>query len=205
MNKDDNMVELHYKNLSLDDIVYVDDNGVTCVEQWKDIPDYEGYYQISNLGRVKSLEKTLIIRKRKCVYKPLIKKPHISKRGYWEIGICKNRLGVTKKIHRLIAISFIDNPKNHPQINHIDGNKLNNNISNLEWVNNRENSCHSFKSSNCTSKYTGVSYFKRDNKWRSSIQVNGVTIRFGMFKTEEEAYQKRLQYEKEHGIDNKYL
>ena len=195
----------HYKNLSLEDIVYVDDNGVTCVEQWKDIPDYEGYYQISNLGRVKSLEKTLIICKRKCVYKPLIKKPHISKRGYWEIGICKNRLGVTKKIHRLIAISFIDNPKNHPQINHIDGNKLNNNISNLEWVNNRENACHRVKSSNYTSKYTGVSYFKRDNKWRSGIHVKGVSIRFGMFKTEEEAYQKRLEYEKEHGIDNKYL
>jgi len=195
----------HYKNLSLEDIVYIDDNGATCVEQWKDIPDYEGYYQISNLGRVKSLEKTLIINGKKCVYKPLIKKSHISKRGYYEIGLCKNRLGIKKKIHRLIAISFIDNPKNNPQVNHIDGNRLNNRISNLEWVNNRENACHRVKSSNWTSQYTGVSYFKRDNKWRSSIQVNGVSVRFGMFKTEEEAYQKRLQYEKEHKIENKYL
>ena len=56
----------HYKNLSLEDIVYVDDNGVTCVEQWKDIPDYEGYYQISNLGRVKSLERILIKNGKKC-------------------------------------------------------------------------------------------------------------------------------------------
>ena len=195
----------HYKNLNLEDIVYTDDNGVTCVEQWKDIPDYEGYYQISNLGRVKSLEKTLIIRGRKCVYKALMKKNGIGKRGYWETSIYKNGKGCRTKIHRLIAISFIDNPKNHPQVNHIDGNRLNNKISNLEWVNNRENSCHRFKSSNLTSKYTGVSYFKRNNKWRSSIQVNGVSIRFGMFNTEEEAYEKRLEYEKENGIENKYL
>jgi hypothetical protein len=195
----------HYKNFSLEPIVYQNESGLDCIEQWKDIPDYEGLYQVSDLGRVKSLEKTLIKNKIKCVYKALIKKPHISKRGYWEIGLCKNSLGITKKIHRLIAISFIDNPKNHPQVNHIDGNRLNNIISNLEWVNNRENSCHRVKSSNWTSKFTGVSYFKRDNKWRSSIQVNGVSIRFGMFKTEEEAYQKRLDYEKEHGIVNKYL
>jgi len=142
----------HYKNLSLEDIVYTDDNGVTCVEQWKDIPDYEGYYQISNLGRVKSLEKTLIVSERKRFYKPLIKKSHISKRGYLEIGLCKNGSGFKNKIHRLIAISFIDNPRKHPQVNHIDSNRLNNKISNLEWVNNRENACHRLKSSNCTSK-----------------------------------------------------
>jgi hypothetical protein len=195
----------YYNNLSLEDIVYTDDNGITCVEQWKDITDYEGYYKISNLGRVKSLEKTLIIREIKRVYKPLIKKSHISKRGYWEIGLYKNSLQVKKKIHRLIALCFIDNPKNNPQINHIDGNKLNNEISNLEWVNNRENTCHRIKLSNYKSKYTGVSYFKRDNKWRSSIQVNGIYIRFGIFDTEEEAYQKRFQYEKENGIENKYL
>ena len=195
----------HYKNFSLEPITYQDESGLDSVEIWKDIPDYEGYYQISNLGRVKSLEKTLIINKRKCVYKALIKKNGIAKRGYWEVSFFKNGKGIRKKIHRLLAICFIDNPKNNPQVNHIDGNRLNNEISNLEWVNNRENSCHRVKSSNSTSQYTGVSYFKRDNKWRSSIQVNGVSIRFGMFKTEEEAYQKRLDYEKEHGIVNKYL
>lgn len=195
----------HYKNLSLQDIVYTDDNGATCVEQWKDIPDYEGYYQISNLGRVKSLERPLVINGKKCTYKALIKKLYISKRGYWVVGFCKNGKESQKKIHRLIAESFTQNPQKKPHINHIDGNKLNNDISNLEWVNNRENSCHRVKLSNFTSKYTGVSYFKRDNKWRSSIQVNGMSIRFGMFNTEEEAYQKRLEYEKKHGIENKYL
>ena len=195
----------HYKNLSLEDIVYTDDNGVTCVEQWKDIPNYEGYYQISNLGRVKSLERILIKNGKKCVYKALIKKTNIGKRGYWIVGFCKNKKESQKKIHRLIAESFIPNFENKPHINHIDANKLNNDISNLEWVNNRENSCHKVKLSNFTSKYTGVSYFKRDKKWRSSIHVNGVSISFGMFKTEEEAYQKRLDYEIENGIENKYL
>lgn len=195
----------HYKNLSLEDIVYTDDNGVTCVEQWKDIPDYEGYYQISNLGRVKSLGRITIINNKKCFYKTLIRKSSIGKRGYLIIGFCKNKKESQKKIHRLIAECFVPNPQKKPHVNHIDRNRLNNNISNLEWVNNRENSCHSVKLSNYTSKYTGVSYFKRDNKWRSSIQVNGVTIRFGMFNTEEEAYQKRFEYEKLHGIENKYL
>lgn len=194
----------HYKNLSLEDIVYTDDNGITCVEQWKDILNYEGYYQISNLGRVKSLEKNILLGTRKCVYKTLMKKPTITKRGYWEISLYKNGKGIRKKIHRLLALSFIDNPKNCPQVNHIDNNRLNNEISNLEWVTNRENSCHRVKLSNCTSKYTGVSYYKRNNKWRSSIQVNGVSIRFGMFETEEEAYQKRVEFEIENGIMNKY-
>ena len=195
----------YHLDFSLEPIVYQNELGVDCVEIWKDISDYEGYYQISNLGRVKSLEKTLIISGKKCVYKALIKKNGISKRGYWEVSFYKNGKGCRKKTHRLLAICFIDNPKNHPQVNHIDGNKLNNKISNLEWVNNRENSCHRVKNSNCTSKYVGVSYFKRDNKWRSSIQFNGKSVRFGMFKTEEEAYQKRVDFETQNGIVNKYL
>jgi hypothetical protein len=186
----------HHKNLSLENI-----EG----EVWSPIIGYEELYQVSNYGRVKALERRVYSQKRNFVYKPLILKASLGKRGYFEIKLCLNYTSKSKKIHRLIAEYFIPNPEKKPQVNHIDGNKLNNEISNLEWVNNRENSCHRVKSSNCTSQYTGVSYFKRDNKWRSSIQVNGVSVRFGMFKTEEEAYQKRLDYEKEHGIVNKYL
>lgn len=186
----------HYKNLSLDNI-----EG----EVWKPIIDHKELYEVSNYGRVKSLERRVYILNKPCVYKPLILKASLGKRGYYEIKLSVNYTSKVKKIHRLIAEYFIDNPENKPQVNHIDGNKLNNDILNLEWVNNRENSCHKVKNSNCTSKFIGVSYFKRDNKWRSSIQFNGKSIRFGMFKTEEEAYQKRVDFEIQNGIINKYL
>jgi hypothetical protein len=195
----------HYKNFSLEPIVYQNELGLDCLEQWKDIPDYEGLYQVSDLGRVKSLERRVFTLNKNCIYKPIIIKSFVTKRGYFEVRLCTNNTSKAKKIHRLLAESFIPNPNQKPQVNHIDANRLNNKISNLEWVNNRENSCHRVKNSHFTSKYVGVSYFKRDNKWRSSIQVDGKSIRFGMFNTEEEAYQKRVDFEKENGIVNKYL
>jgi hypothetical protein len=195
----------HYKNFSLEPIVYQNEAGLDCIEQFKDIPDYEGLYQVSDLGRIKSLERRVFALNKNCIYKPIIIKSFVTKRGYFEVRLCTNNTSKAKKIHRLLAESFIPNPNQKPQVNHIDANRLNNKISNLEWVNNRENSCHRVKNSYFTSKYVGVSYFKRDNKWRSSIQVNGKSIRFGMFNTEEEAYQKRVDFEKENGIVNKYL
>jgi len=195
----------HYKNFSLEPIVYQNEAGLECVEQWKDIPDYEGLYQVSDLGRVKSLERRVFTLNKNCIYKPKIIKSFVTNRGYFEVRLCTNNTSKAKKIHRLLAQCFIPNANDKPQVNHIDGNRLNNKISNLEWVNNRENSCHRVKNSNLTSKFVGVSYFKRDNKWRSSIQINGKSIRFGMFKTEEEAYQKRVDFEKQNGIVNKYL
>jgi len=185
----------HLKNYSLENI-----EG----EVWKPITDYEELYHISNYGRVKALERRVCISNKNYFYKALILKSFVTKRGYYEVRLCSKNTSKAKKIHRLIAEHFITNPENKPQVNHIDGNRLNNEIKNLEWVNNRENSCHRIKISNFTSKYTGVSYFKRDNKWRSSIQFNGKSIRFGMFNTEEEAYQKRLEFEIKHGIINKY-
>jgi hypothetical protein len=198
-------MEKYHLDFNLQPIVYQNELGLDCLEQWKNIPDYEGLYQVSDLGRVKSLERRVFTLNKNCIYKPIIIKSFVTKRGYFEVRLCTNNTSKAKKIHRLLAESFIPNPNQKHQVNHIDGNKLNNNILNLEWVNNRENSCHRVKNSNLTSRYVGVSYFKRDDKWRSSIQVNGKSIRFGMFNTEEEAYQKRVDFEKENGIVNKYL
>ena len=174
-------------------------------EIWVDIEGYEGLYKISNYGRVKSLERIIKNKFGDCLYKEIIKKNILSKRGYYIISLCKNSIEKQYYVHRLVAINFIPKENEKTQVNHIDSNKLNNSLDNLEWVNNRENSCHNVKISNKTSKYTGVSYFKRDNKWRSSIQYKGETIRFGMFKTEEEAYQKRVDFEKANKIVNKYI
>lgn len=115
------------------------------IEIWKDIEGYEGSYQVSNLGRVKSLERM--------VFNPLhgqIKiKETILKFGHDGFNYCQVGLQTNGrknfKIHRLVAIAFIPNPENKREINHIDGNKDNNCIDNLEWVSSSENQIHAYK------------------------------------------------------------
>lgn len=107
-------------------------------EVWKDIEGYEGLYQISNLGRVKSLPK---IRGRTLVEERILS-PVLGNRGYKMIMLYKNNGNKRFSIHRLIAKAFIPNISNKPYINHKDGNKLNNSIENLEWCTCRENIIH---------------------------------------------------------------
>ena len=104
------------------------------VEVWKDIKDYEGLYQGSNLGRARSLDrwvKSINGSVRFC--KGRILKPCTTKDGYLLVNLCKNGKIKSFLVHRLVAEVFIDNPDNLPQVNHKDENKLNNNAENLEW------------------------------------------------------------------------
>lgn len=96
-------------------------------EEWTDIKGYEGYYQISNLGRVKSLERKHSNGK---IDTHLVK---LSKRNYYTVTLWKNGKGKTYSIHRLVAEHFIPNPNNYKFVNHKDENKYNNSIDNLEW------------------------------------------------------------------------
>jgi hypothetical protein len=108
-------------------------------EIWKDIKGYEGLYQVSNLGGVKRIERYNI---KKCRYgnycKLLLKEKIIfgclDKNGYYKTSLSKNKIKKTFRINRLVAQTFLDNPENKPQVNHKDGNKLNNNITNLENI-----------------------------------------------------------------------
>ena len=104
-------------------------------EVFKDIKDYEGLYQVSNLGRVKSLQ----------MGKERILKPSFDRYGYFHVTLCKNKKRKGFTVHRLVAQTFIQNPLNLPQINHIDGNKTNNNITNLEWCDLSYNIKHAYK------------------------------------------------------------
>ena len=101
-------------------------------EIWKDIHDYEGLYQVSNMGNVKSLSPNLKHRKGKP--NELIMHKTMSSTGYMHVQLYKNHKAITKLVHILVATAFIDNPENKPEVNHIDGNKRNNAIENLEWV-----------------------------------------------------------------------
>ena len=115
-------------------------------EEWKDIEELKGRYQISSFGRVKSLYRRFMVMdkrgyKRTVTVREKILKLQIDKKGYEVVKIERK----TYKIHRLVALAFIENPNNLPQVNHIDGNKTNNNIQNLEWVTNSENQLHAYK------------------------------------------------------------
>jgi hypothetical protein len=103
-------------------------------EIWKEVHGYEGIYEVSNIGNIRSLKFNKI--------KDI--RPGLNTSGYFIVALCKNNNQITKKLHRLIAKSFIDNPENKPCINHKDGNKINNNISNLEWCTFSENNQHAY-------------------------------------------------------------
>ena len=193
-------------NKNADPIQYTNEEGLLCLEQWEDLIGYVGYYKISDLGRVLSLDRKIICTNgRKMVYKGKILQNHIGKRGYYVTDVKVDLVRKTFTIHRLIAINFIPNPLNKKQVNHKDSNPLNNSINNLEWVTNLENSCHRVKSRNYSSKYLGVGWDKWRNQWKCQIYFNGRSKHIGNFKTEEEAYEARVKFEKENDIQNKYL
>lgn len=110
------------------------------MEEWKDIAGFEGMYQVSNVGQVRSLDR---VDNRGYKQKGRTVKPSTSK-GYQNAHLCKLSKYTTISIHRLVALAFISNPDNRPQVNHIDGNKQNNHISNLEWATAKENINHAW-------------------------------------------------------------
>lgn len=112
-------------------------------EIWKDIKGFEGLYQVSNLGRVKSLKKTVPHANYTRTFQSRIMKQYTEKNGYARVGLFKYGKGYRKLVHRLVAQAFIPNPKLKPDVNHKDGIKTNNCIDNLEWCTPKENQKHS--------------------------------------------------------------
>ena len=112
-------------------------------EIWKDIPDYEGLYQVSNMGRVKALEKYVKHRyggKQKLKERMLI--PYSNNSGYLNIKLSKENKYKHFLVHRLVLLAFVPNPENKPTGNHKDGVKADNYVSNLEWATYKENQNH---------------------------------------------------------------
>lgn len=124
---------------------------ISTMEEWKDINGFEGLYQVSNFGNVKSLARYvnhwqggLRFRKEK-ILKPFIKQ------GYHYVDFGRKK---QYRVHRLVAQTFLDNPYDKPDVNHIDGNKLNNEVNNLEWVTASENMIHLVKNKLWNNQYT---------------------------------------------------
>ena len=154
-------------------------------EIWKDIPEYEGYYLVSNLGRVKSIgygeEKYL----RLC-----------PNHRYYMVNLCKDKIRTIKTVHQLVAEAFLGHTPCGFElvVNHINFDRLDNRVLNLEIVTPRENG--NKKHLKSTSKYVGVCWNKNSNKWVSKIVINGKQKHLGLFKCElaaAKAYQDKLK------------
>lgn len=160
-------------------------------EIWKDIKGYEGFYMVSSLGRVKSLER---IDSAGRLRKTKILKLSIS-RGYKMVKLYINSTKKTIHVHQLVAIAFLNHvPCGHKSvINHIDINPSNNRLDNLEIITQRENA--NLKHIKSSSKYVGVSWHKAAKKWSAYINTGNHRTYLGLFKVELEAsqaYQKAL-------------
>ena len=138
---------------------------MNTVEEWKDVPDFEGIYQISNFGRLKKLRSTRYHHRY----------PHIvsvknGKGWYLTVILRYGPKLKTVRIHRLVAEAFIPNPENKPEINHKDTNKQNNHDDNLEWVTHLENHAHAVK--NIPSLLSGMHHYNQCVKTRRILQVS---------------------------------
>lgn len=139
-------------------------------EIWRDVVGYEGYYQVSNFGRVKSVTRQVSNHTGMVTLHPHILKVKLDFKGYARVYLSKNAQDKYVGIHRLVAMSFIPNIDNKPQVNHIDGNKTNNNVNNLEWCTNRENAIHAIKLG-----LNDHSTYESGRKKRPVLQINPTT------------------------------
>lgn len=158
------------------------------MEIWKSVKDYEGLYEISNLGRVKSLgREKLALGKYPFLSNEFILKNSLSLKGYYRVKLYKKQTKSMKQVHVLVAESFLNHKTCGMKlvVDHINNIKTDNRVDNLRIVTNRQN-CNRqhIKSS---SKYVGVSWDNFNKKWKSQIQINGKKKHLGLFNSEIEA------------------
>jgi hypothetical protein len=139
------------------------------VEQWKDIKGYEGIYQVSNLGRVKTLSNNASRKER-------IRKNKIDKRGYSVIILHKNKNRKNCNVHRLVAEAFIPNPENKPCIDHINTIRTDNRVENLRWCTQKENVNNPISLEKMKSSQLGSKHWKSKSVIQFTIEGEIVNI-----------------------------
>lgn len=159
-------------------------------EVWKDIPQYEGHYQISNYGRVKSLKRTIVDSRgiSKTVNGKILV-AQVKDNGYLQVSLWRNNKGKMEYVHRLVAMAFIPNPENKPTVNHKDLDVQNNYVDNLEWATYSENNAYgdrlkrqgkSYKANGKTSKRVNQydldgNYIATYRSMREAERINGIS------------------------------
>jgi hypothetical protein len=168
-------------------------------EIWKDIPGYEGYYKVSNLGNVKSVDRYIKHSRSNGFYKK--KGKLLSQRirkGYYYVDFSIKSKVKRFDTHQLVAMAFLGHkPKGHNVIidHKEEGNKLDNRLENLQITTQRGNLTKAIDKNKTSSKYIGVSYVKNIKKWRARICIDGKSKHLGNFQSEYEAhlaYQAKL-------------
>jgi len=184
------------------------------MEEWKDIKNYEGLYQVSNLGNVRSLDRYILKKDgNKQFCKGIILKNDIDNKNYANVRLCdKNKKHRVYKVHRLVAQEFIGgledfdyDSNTNSVVNHKNHNTNDNRLENLEIVNIRENTSYQKRRDNFSSKYTGVSYHKKNKKWMAQIQYKKQLYFLGYYEKEDDAYKSVLNKYDELGIKNCYV
>ena len=170
----------------------------TC-EIWQDIIGFEGRYQVSNLGNIRSIRTN----HGKYQERLLVQRVRSKKCKYLYVQFSVNDLPYHEAVHRVVAKAFIPNPENKPMVNHIDGNKTNNVVENLEWVTCSENHKHAFQLGlrngnhvakrqrgtkiGTTSNFHNVSWDNTRNKWKATLKDKGKMVFQKRFDCEIEA------------------
>lgn len=158
------------------------------MELWKDIPNFEGLYQASDSGKIKSL------------YTNKILKPTIAKNGYCRVMLCANKKRKLISVHRLVAMTYLNDFNIDLQVNHKDGNKQNNYVSNLEMVTAKENIIHSFSNGlqkpKKGNKHPLYKKYGKENK--TSKKINQYDLHGNFIKT----WDSIMDVERELGINN---
>ena len=150
------------------------DNIPNNIEHFLNIDGYDNY-QVSNFGRIRNCTTGRIL------------KPGVNGRGYASVRLYKDGKGKTHMIHQLVANEFIEKPDGKNCVDHIDKNRLNNIVENLRWVSSSENNRNRSMMANNTSNFKGISYHKRQQKYRARIMHEGKYYHLGYFHTAEEA------------------
>ena len=150
---------------------------------WKDVKGYEGIYQISNYGEVKALEIKRINGKNSFYTKKeqILKKTKTTT-GYYKVELTKDKKRKSFKVHRLVAIAFIPNPMNKPNVNHIDGKVLNNYVENLNWCTQKENMIHANVFNLRKKKISKEQELEIIKMYLSKTQTNQISKKFNVSK-----------------------
>ncbi len=187
VDKNVNSMEPNYLSLDINEVLQCEYEGITYYEEWKPIKDYEGLYEISSFGRVKSLERWVKhwrgaykLNKEKILAQSLI---GLINRDYFRVTLYREGKAKTCKIHQLVAIVFRNHTPNGLSIvvDHVNNNRFDNFYLNLQLITSRENSS---KDKIGNSKYTGVHWYKPYGIWVARIRIGNKNKYLGYFKCE---------------------
>lgn len=166
-------------------------------EIWKPVKNYKGIYEISNLGRLKSVSRIITTKANvKKHIKEKILNPQQNNTGYKCASLMYQNKQKKRLIHQLVAEAFLDSKylEKGLVVDHVDNNRLNNNLNNLQIITYRENLSKDAK--NKYSNFTGVTWHKKDKKWQTQINLKGKNIYLGQYNCEQTAskvYQQALK------------